>query len=79
MSDLEAYWKALGHPTKGCSKCGVEVNEDRSPVLWRCQVCGHLVCHKHTLTTDKSWEGVQYFEMTLCSKDCWEAAGKPEE
>jgi hypothetical protein len=80
--DLEAYWKRLGHPHKAC-RCGKEVHDDGAPVLWRCQVCGHLVCRDCTLLIE-GFDGKprippEYHEITLCSKDCWKSAGEPEE
>jgi predicted RNA-binding Zn-ribbon protein involved in translation (DUF1610 family) len=74
--DLKSFWKDLGHPIPGCSRCGDETNVDNSAITWRCQQCGHLVCRKCTRMDpiEKT-----YLSMTLCSEACWEAAGKPDD
>ncbi len=49
--DLESYWRRLGHPSTVCSQCGRGLNpDDSSPIFWRCEVCGHLVCRACALT-----------------------------
>lgn len=66
-----------------CGVCGTEKHEDGSPVTWQCQVCEKKVCRDCTLLI-KNFDGSlriphEYYEMTLCSDACWEAAGKPVE
>lgn len=65
-------------PSDPCAVCGVKRSKnDGSPVTWRCQVCDRLVCHECTLTILGAVP-VEYYEMTFCSRACWERAGRPE-
>lgn len=60
-----------------CSKCNCKENlEPPLAVTWRCHVCKQLVCRECTLTLAYT---AQYFELTLCSRACWENADRPEE
>ena len=77
----------------GCHICGRTVNpQDGSPVLWKCQSCGRIICRDHTLTIPGRVP-TEYYEATLCAPDpklqavidiheepsCWEKAGCPDE
>jgi hypothetical protein len=74
---IEASWRDLGYPRLDCVTCNKTVNEDGSKVLWRCSVCGHLVCMQCTRTIGNL--GREYHEQTLCSDKCWISAGGPSE
>ncbi len=60
----------------GCCQCSKEHNDDGSQVQWRCSICGRLVCRHCTMINPV--EGT-YYDETLCSKECWEKAGRPDE
>lgn len=61
----------------GC-RCGRVENLDGSKVRWKCGQCDHMVCRECALTIPGSSPTEYYFE-TLCSKGCWEKAGRPAE
>jgi len=63
----------------GCCRCGRTQNDDDgSQVEWECQICDRLVCRHCTMTIPHSVPR-EYYEMTLCSPECWEKAGRPDE
>lgn len=70
--------KALrpGAEDPGCVQCGALTSDDGSPVAWRCGQCRGEVCRECALTVEG---GPEYLEKTLCSRECWEAAGRPDE
>jgi hypothetical protein len=74
---IEASWIDIGHPRADCVTCNKTVNDDGSKILWRCSVCGHLVCMQCTKTIGNL--GREYHEKTLCSEKCWITAGRPSE
>jgi len=61
-----------------CVRCGKERHEDGSKVTWRCHTCGGFVCRGCTLTMPGSVP-TEYYGLTLCSQECWEGAGGPED
>lgn len=61
----------------GC-RCGRVENLDGSKVRWKCSQCDQPVCRECALTIPGS-APTEYFFETLCSKDCWEKAGRPDE
>lgn len=67
-------------PTRpGCGQCGKTINPaDNSPVEWLCVVCDKRVCRDCLLTIPGSCP-TEYFAETLCSRLCWEKAGRPAE
>jgi hypothetical protein len=61
-----------------CSQCGALAHGNADPpITWKCQVCNRLVCRSCTLTIPGS-DPVEYYETTLCSRTCWEKAGRPD-
>lgn len=69
----------MGQPhAVGCVRCGQLKSEDGSPVTWRCSQCNELVCREHTLTIPGRFPK-EYFHDTLCSIECWQKAGCPDE
>ncbi len=83
--DLEAYWDELRPKPIGCSQCGREYHRDGTEVEWLCASCNLLVCRECTLTEPPGPGyipvpypgGIRYLDDTLCSRICWERAGKP--
>jgi hypothetical protein len=61
-----------------CIECAASVNEDGSPVRWRCQQCGHTVCRGCALTIPGR-RPLEYYHQTLCSSACWRRIGSPDE
>jgi len=68
------WWVQKGQ----CARCHGIRHEDKTPVTWKCQQCGSFVCRVCTLTIPGRVPR-EYFEKTLCSQACWEAAGSPKE
>ena len=83
--------KVLPDDSVGCVICGVG-GEDivigdtpKEDVIWRCQGCNGLVCRNHTLCMPDArdhrphYRGREYYHETMCSLQCWERLGKPDE
>lgn len=66
-------------PVRGgpCERCAKRQHADGSPITWKCTVCGALTCRGCTQTIPGSVP-TEYYQATLCSKECWEKAGRPE-
>lgn len=57
-----------------CCKCGRKGDD----VTWVCVGCERKVCRDCTLVVPESSPRIYYYD-TLCSTECWEAIGSPEE
>lgn len=61
----------------GCVACGALTSDDGSVVTWRCSQCRGEVCRDCALRVPG--RPGEVFSETLCSKECWERAGRPDE
>jgi hypothetical protein len=62
-----------------CCQCGRKDHpEDSSLVTWVCAICKRNVCRRCAKTIDGKLP-LEYHTLTLCSRECWEKAGKPDD